>query len=110
MIRGPSEFQLQRQHFEWPHRERQEQRVPGSDPGKVLLLVLQQGAADELRRGRALWNSQLQRPSSAAARRFLETLTGRGGASMLCVIKDCGDEGIGLLSFPKRGDIIAPVN
>jgi FAD/FMN-containing dehydrogenase len=49
-------------------------------------------------------------PESAgpgAARRFLETLTARGGASMLCVIKDCGDEGIGLLSFPKRGISIA---
>jgi FAD/FMN-containing dehydrogenase len=49
-------------------------------------------------------------PESAgpgAARRFLETLTRRGGASMLCVIKDCGDEGLGLLSFPKRGISIA---
>ena len=49
-------------------------------------------------------------PESAgpgAARRFLETLTARGGASMLCVIKDCGDEGPGLLSFPKRGISIA---
>ena len=42
-----------------------------------------------------------------AARRFLELLTGRGGASMLCVIKDCGPEGAGLLSFPKRGISIA---
>lgn len=42
-----------------------------------------------------------------AARRFLELLTGRGGASMLCVIKDCGDEGVGLLSFPRRGISIA---
>jgi FAD/FMN-containing dehydrogenase len=49
-------------------------------------------------------------PESAgpgAARRFLETLTRLGGASMLCVIKDCGDEGLGLLSFPKRGISIA---
>jgi decaprenylphospho-beta-D-ribofuranose 2-oxidase len=49
-------------------------------------------------------------PESAgrqAARRFLELLTGRGGASMLCVIKDCGAEGIGLLSFPKPGISIA---
>ena len=30
-----------------------------------------------------------------AARRFLELLTRLGGASMLCVIKDCGAEGIG---------------
>ena len=42
-----------------------------------------------------------------AARRFLELLTSRGGASMLCVIKDCGAEGIGLLSFPKPGISIA---
>jgi FAD/FMN-containing dehydrogenase len=42
-----------------------------------------------------------------AARRFLELLTQRGGASMLCVIKDCGAEGLGLLSFPKPGISIA---
>jgi FAD/FMN-containing dehydrogenase len=42
-----------------------------------------------------------------AARRFLDLLTARGGASMLCVIKDCGEEGYGLLSFPLRGISIA---
>jgi FAD/FMN-containing dehydrogenase len=42
-----------------------------------------------------------------AARRFLELLTRRGGASMLCVIKDCGAEGEGLLSFPMPGISIA---
>ena len=42
-----------------------------------------------------------------AARRFLEILTARGGASFLCVIKDCGPQGAGLLSFPKRGISIA---
>jgi decaprenylphospho-beta-D-ribofuranose 2-oxidase len=42
-----------------------------------------------------------------AARRLLTRLTGLGGASMLCVIKDCGDEGAGLLSFPKKGISIA---
>jgi len=42
-----------------------------------------------------------------AARRFLELLTEKGGASMLCVIKDCGPEGLGLLSFPKEGISIA---
>ncbi len=49
-------------------------------------------------------------PESAgrnAARRFLELLTARGGASFLCVIKDCGDEGRGVLSFPMRGISIA---
>jgi FAD/FMN-containing dehydrogenase len=42
-----------------------------------------------------------------AARRFLELLTREGGASMLCVIKDCGAEGVGLLSFPRPGISIA---
>ena len=49
-------------------------------------------------------------PDSAgpgAARRFLDLLTRRGGASMLCVIKDCGPEGEGLLSFPRPGISIA---
>lgn len=43
----------------------------------------------------------------AASRRFLELLTGLGVASFLCVIKDCGDQGEGLLSFPRPGTSIA---
>lgn len=49
-------------------------------------------------------------PESAgrgAARRVLDLLTQRGGASFLCVIKDCGPEGKGMLSFPMRGISIA---
>ncbi len=49
-------------------------------------------------------------PESAgrdAARRVLEILTQRGGASFLCVIKDCGAQGRGLLSFPMEGISIA---
>lgn len=49
-------------------------------------------------------------PDSAgpeAARRFLEVLTARGGASFLCVIKDCGAQGTGTLSFPMQGISIA---
>jgi FAD/FMN-containing dehydrogenase len=42
-----------------------------------------------------------------AARRLLEELTARGGASFLCVIKDCGAQGEGLLSFPRPGISIA---
>ncbi len=41
------------------------------------------------------------------ARRFLEVLTQHGGASFLCVIKDCGPEGQGMLSFPMQGISIA---
>ncbi len=41
------------------------------------------------------------------ARRLLELVTECGGASFLCVIKDCGPEGEGMLSFPKPGISIA---
>jgi decaprenylphospho-beta-D-ribofuranose 2-oxidase len=43
----------------------------------------------------------------AAVRGLVELLTRLGGASFLCVIKDCGDEGEGVLSFPLRGVSIA---
>lgn len=49
-------------------------------------------------------------PESAgrgASRRVLDILTRRGGASFLCVIKDCGPENRGLLSFPMKGTSIA---
>ncbi len=39
--------------------------------------------------------------------RFLELLSRLGGASFLCVIKDCADQGRGLLSFPMPGVTIA---
>jgi FAD/FMN-containing dehydrogenase len=42
-----------------------------------------------------------------AARRLLEELAGRRGLACLCVIKDCGEEGEGLLSFPRPGISIA---
>jgi FAD/FMN-containing dehydrogenase len=42
-----------------------------------------------------------------AARRFLDIVTKSGGASFLCVIKDCGPEGNGMLSFPRPGISIA---
>lgn len=46
-------------------------------------------------------------PTEQDARAFLERLTTLGAASFLCVIKDCGEEGEGLLSFPKPGTSIA---
>lgn len=39
--------------------------------------------------------------------RFMELVTTLGRASFLCVIKDCGAQGRGLLSFPKPGITIA---
>lgn len=42
-----------------------------------------------------------------AVREFLDRLTKLGAASPLCVIKDCGPEGKGVLSFPLEGTSIA---
>jgi len=42
-----------------------------------------------------------------AVRRFLAEAARRGGSSFLCVIKDCGAEGEGLLSFPRPGVSVA---
>jgi FAD/FMN-containing dehydrogenase len=41
------------------------------------------------------------------ARRFLELFVSGGGMGFLCVIKDCGAEGKGMLSFPRPGISIA---
>jgi decaprenylphospho-beta-D-ribofuranose 2-oxidase len=41
------------------------------------------------------------------ARRFLELFVSGGGMGFLCVIKDCGPEGKGMLSFPRPGISIA---
>jgi FAD/FMN-containing dehydrogenase len=44
---------------------------------------------------------------TSAVRGFVELLTQRGGASFLSVIKDCGEQGDGILSFPMPGTSIA---
>lgn len=60
------------------------------------------------RRGFTQHQSVIPEQSGAAGvRRFFDLLTRLGAASFLCVIKDCGDQGEGLLSFPKPGISIA---
>ena len=44
---------------------------------------------------------------SNVVQRFFEVMTSSGGASFLTVVKDCGAEGKGMLSFPKPGISIA---
>ena len=48
-----------------------------------------------------------RRAGAAAVREFMILLTRLGGASPLCVIKDCGPQGQGLLSFPLEGTSVA---
>ncbi len=42
-----------------------------------------------------------------AVRGLLELLVRRGTEVFLCVIKNCGNEGAGMLSFPLRGTSVA---
>lgn len=48
-----------------------------------------------------------ERDSPGVTKRYLEALVDSGAASFLCVIKDCGEEGEGVLSFPLPGISIA---
>ena len=48
-----------------------------------------------------------RRAGPEAVRAFMDLLTRLGGASPLCVIKDCGPEGRGMLSFPLEGTSVA---
>lgn len=60
------------------------------------------------RRGFTQYQCVLPREAGrSSARRVLEVLTSRGGASFLCVIKDFGREGRGVLSFPRPGITLA---
>lgn len=59
-------------------------------------------------RGFTQFQCVLPRAAGAAAvREFMVEVTRLGGASPVCVIKDCGPEGQGLLSFPLEGTSIA---
>lgn len=60
------------------------------------------------RRGFTQYQCVLPREAGrSSARRVLEVLTARGGASFLCVIKDFGRDSLGVLSFPRPGITLA---
>ena len=60
------------------------------------------------RRGFAQYQCVLaERGEGVAYRRFFDVLTRLGGASPVSVIKDCGAEGRGMLSFPMPGISVA---
>jgi len=60
------------------------------------------------RRGFTQYQCVLPREAGrSSARRVLDVLTARGGASFLCVIKDFGSDSRGILSFPRPGITLA---
>lgn len=92
----------------WKHLPKQKQGIIHPENYFYPLDMLRDWNRLYGRRGLAQYQCVLpEEAGRGAARRFLELLTSKGGASFLCVIKDCGAEGIGMLSFPKPGISIA---
>jgi len=90
------------------HRKHSRMRMLHPEPFFYPLDVIEHWNRLYGRRGFTQYQCVL--PDSAgpgAVRSLVELLSRLGGASFLCVIKDCGDEGDGLLSFPRRGVSIA---
>ncbi len=90
------------------HFRRRRRRIMHPEPFFYPLDMILQWNRIYGRRGFTQYQCVLPESGDAgAARRFLTRLTRLGGASFLCVIKDCGPEGEGTLSFPKPGISIA---
>ena len=105
---GPASVRAFNFCYYWAHLKRRKQRIV--HPQKFFYPLDAINDWNRLYGPNGFTQYQCVLPESAgphAARRFLDVLTGRGGASFLCVIKDCGPEGRGLLSFPMPGISIA---
>jgi FAD/FMN-containing dehydrogenase len=94
--------------YYWSHLPRRERRFVRPDPFFYPLDAILHWNRAYGRRGFTQYQCVLPRAAGAAAvRAFLTRLSALGCASPLCVIKDCGPEGKGLLSFPLEGTSIA---
>ena len=88
----------------WMHGARRRTGIVHPETSFYPLDVLREWNRVYGRRGFTQYQAVLPGPHShPRQRRFLETLRARGGNVFLCVIKDCGPEGKGMLSFPKPG-------
>lgn len=107
-VMGPLTVRLFNMGYYWRHIPRQQRRI--IHPQKFFYPLDAILHWNRLYGPRGFTQYQCVLPVAAGhtvARRFLDVLTRQGGASFLCVIKDCGAEGKGLLSFPKPGISIA---
>jgi FAD/FMN-containing dehydrogenase len=94
--------------YYWGHLRREAKGIMSPEPFFYPLDSILEWNKAYGSRGFTQYQCVLPRHSGAAAvREFMELLTRLGGASPLCVIKDCGPEGKGVLSFPLEGTSIA---
>ena len=92
----------------WRHLRRRWSGIMAPDPFFYPLDVILHWNRAYGSRGFTQYQCVLPRAAGAhAVREFMKLLTKLGGASPLCVIKDCGPEGKGVLSFPLEGTSIA---
>jgi decaprenylphospho-beta-D-ribofuranose 2-oxidase len=94
--------------YYWGHPRRHASGIMGSEPFFYPLDSVLHWNRVYGPRGFTQYQCVLPRAAGApAVREFMDLLTRLGGASPLCVIKDCGPEGRGVLSFPLEGTSIA---
>lgn len=94
--------------YYWSHLRRVASKVIAPDPFFFPLDFVLEWNKGYGSRGFTQYQCVVPRAAGApAVREFMDRLTKLGGASPLCVIKDCGPEGKGVLSFPLEGTSIA---
>ncbi|MDF3066705.1 MAG: putative oxidoreductase [Polyangiaceae bacterium] len=94
--------------YYWKHVRKQWRGTVGPDPFFYPLDAILQWNRGYGSRGFTQYQCVLPRAGGPEmVREFMQRLTKLGGASPLCVIKDCGPEGQGVLSFPLEGTSIA---
>jgi FAD/FMN-containing dehydrogenase len=94
--------------YYWRHLRRRREGIMAPDPFFYPLDAILHWNRAYGSRGFTQYQCVLPRAAGApAVREFMQRLTKLGGASPLCVIKDCGPEGKGVLSFPLEGTSIA---
>jgi decaprenylphospho-beta-D-ribofuranose 2-oxidase len=94
--------------YYWKHMDKRTEGIVGPEPFFYPLDAILEWNRAYGSRGFTQYQCVLpRRAGKEAVREFLFLLTRLGGASPLCVIKDCGPEGKGLLSFPLEGTSIA---
>lgn len=94
--------------YYWKHLSKKAQKVVSPEPFFYPLDMVLDWNKGYGPRGFTQYQCVVPRAAGApAVREFMDRLTKLGGASPLCVIKDCGPEGKGTLSFPLEGTSIA---
>ncbi|TKD10342.1 FAD-binding oxidoreductase [Polyangium fumosum] len=105
---NPTTASLFNMAYYWRHTQQRVETLVAPEPFFYPLDAILQWNLAYGPRGFTQYQCVLPRAGGpAAVRAFMELLTRLGGASPLCVIKDCGPEGEGLLSFPLEGTSIA---